>query len=279
MFQICCACSALFGSVRANIAQRDRAGGGPRVVNEREIAPYAPARTLLRVIERHREATLPDPLVTTTLEQLGVPASMAPRTHQALRFLGLVDEGGHRTEAFERLQRATSDEYPDRLAEIVRAAYQPVFAVLNPSEHNDIALADAFRRYEPSGQRGKMITLFRSLCEAGAIVEPSASRSPRAGSPTSATSGATRARRSHETPARLRAEAGANGRTGGHDLVLALIHQLPGDREWTEARRKRWLNALEAVVDLSIEIRAPSSEDSGDGRHPSSEGSDRGSTL
>ena len=112
---------------------------------EQTFAPYAPAKAVLGVVERFRDRGLPEPLTTGALEQVGVPASMAPRTMQALRFLGLVDEGGNRLEGFEQLRRAKTDEYPGVLAEMVRAAYLPVFTIVDPATDSDTAIADAFR--------------------------------------------------------------------------------------------------------------------------------------
>ncbi len=45
---------------------------------EQTFAPYAPAKAVLGVVERFRDRGLPEPLTTGALEQVGVPASMAP---------------------------------------------------------------------------------------------------------------------------------------------------------------------------------------------------------
>ncbi|MBA2275802.1 MAG: DUF5343 domain-containing protein [Chloroflexi bacterium] len=89
---------------------------------------------------------------------------------QALRFLGLVDEGGNRLEGFEQLRRANTDEYPGVLAEVVRAAYLPVFTIVDPATDSDTAIADAFRGYEPAAQREKMISIFRGLCVRAGLI-------------------------------------------------------------------------------------------------------------
>jgi hypothetical protein len=118
----------------------------------------------------HNDRGLNWPLTTESLEHIGVPDSMTPRTLQAIKFLGLIDEAGQPTESFERIKRASTDEYHAQLAEVIRAAYLPVFSIVNPGQDGDVAIADAFRRYEPSNQREKMVALFRGLCmEAGII--------------------------------------------------------------------------------------------------------------
>jgi len=142
------------------------------------FAPYASTRAVMAVLDRFRERGLPDPLTVANLEQIGIQASNAPRTLQALRFLGLVDDGGNRTSAFDGLRQAKTDEYPAQLAEIVRAAYLPIFTIVDPATDTDIAISDAFRGYEPSSTREKMVSLFMGLCRAAGIVTDKPSRRP-----------------------------------------------------------------------------------------------------
>jgi hypothetical protein len=217
-------------------------------------APYAPYKSVQQVITRYRERGLPEPLSSAELERIGVPHSMSARTLQALRFLGLVDGEGARLEPFERLKRATTQEYPDLLAEIVRAAYLPVFQIVDPAQDSDTALSDAFRRFEPSAQRDKMIGLFRGLAEEASIIprtprQRSGGRKPdpqpRAKTPTPKA----------PKPATQDAPAPA-GEEGVQDfrLVSAVIQQLPRERRWSKAKRDRWIQALTAAVDLLYEV-------------------------
>ena len=151
-----------------------------------DFAPYAPTRAAVETITRFRDRGLPAPLTPQVLETIGVAQTMAPRTLQALRFLGLLDDDDNPTELFQRIKRASTDEYKGQLAEVIRSAYIRVFSIVDPAADGDIAIADAFRAFEPSKQRVKMISLFRGLCTEAGIIEQTRQRSttrrPRANS-------------------------------------------------------------------------------------------------
>ena len=228
---------------------------------ERLAAPYAPVQHVLNIVRRFRERGLPDPLNLQELERLSVPAGNAPRTLVALRFLRLVDEDGSRTPEFERIGRASTDEYPAVLGEVVRAAYEPVFAVADPATDNEIAMHDAFRHHEPQGQRGRMIALFLGLCQEAGIVSggppqrrprmrrASAERVVRRPSPQMIQPAAIESGEKVSEPTAMHAEGAVDYR-----LLSALIQQLPRDGRWTQERRDKWISALTANVDLMIEV-------------------------
>jgi hypothetical protein len=144
---------------------------------DENFAPYAPKTAVVDTITRYRDRGLPVPLTPQALETVGVATTMAPRTLQTLQFLGLLDGENNPTELFQRLKRASTDEYQGQLAEVVRGAYIRVFEIVDPAADGDIAIADAFRAFEPSKQRVKMISLFRGLCAEAGIMEQSRLRS------------------------------------------------------------------------------------------------------
>lgn len=225
--------------------------------SDEDYAPYAPYKAVHDVIIRYRERGLPDPLTPAALEQVGVATGMTQRTLRALRFLGLIDETGARLEPFERLKKSTTAEYPEQLAEVVRAAYLPVFTIVNPAEDSDTAIADAFRRFEPSAQRGKMIALFRGLCEEAQIITTTAPRPRPAPRRPAAESSSQRPK----PPAEKRSDPPVvadrkddEAATPDYRLISAVIQQLPRSGKWTRERRDRWLLTLTAAVDLLFEV-------------------------
>lgn len=232
--------------------------------------PYAPPSNVVEVVKRFRDRGLTEPVTRTTLEQVGVSAGNAPRTLAALRFLGLVDEGGHVTDAFKRLRQATTPEYPAALAEILRNAYRPIFNIVDPAEDEMYQIEDAFRGFEPAGQRGRMVTLFLGLChEAGLVgedkapkVQPSPSRRQTSGT-RSVNQQGQRSRPTSRKPAvetpppaeQPRREA-ANESTP-YPVVSAVVAQLPKGGSWTKKRRDLWVQAMTSAVDLAVEVEEP----------------------
>jgi hypothetical protein len=217
--------------------------------------PYAPVEPVMRVIRRFRERGLPDPLTRKSLPTLGIAEGNADRVEKALTFLRLIDEEGRRTQTFDRLGKASTEEYPTVLAEVVRAAYAPILAIVDPSSDTDIAINDAFRPYEPSGQRGRMVSLFAGLCkEAGIIEGGPVTRQPKAKRIGSTTKGAMRVPSDQTSHLEIgKRESEESGASLDLRLLSALIQQLPKDGHWSSARRDRWIQAVTATVDLLID--------------------------
>jgi hypothetical protein len=237
-------------------------------------APYNRTEPGIRTIRKIHEVGLPDPIIPATLERIGVNPHNAYQTIQMLRFLGIIDEKGHHTETYERLRRATTSDYGAVLAEIIRAAYHPVFAITNPAEDDMVAISDAFKNYyEPAAQRQRMVTLFLALCAEGGITvnaeKPRRDPQPRRVHP--------RTRGTKPTDRKTQAsksDADDTSGTGNMDnqaprqesrqesedvapdyRVLALMLQhLPKDGQWTQVRRDKWVNMMTAAVDGLVEV-------------------------
>src|SRR5215208_6240642 len=96
--------------------------------------PYAPTGSVLSVIRRYREHGAPkNSIDATEITRVGVSEGNAPRTLAALKFLGLIEDG-KLSQKFSMLNKATTEEYPNVLGDIVRDAYSDIFSILNPTK-------------------------------------------------------------------------------------------------------------------------------------------------
>jgi hypothetical protein len=228
--------------------------------------PYAPPAAILEVIRGFRDRGLATPFTADVLVRAGVSESLVPRTLKSLEVLELIDAAGMPTTVMEGLRRATSEEFPQRLADALRAVYVEVFNFVDPAADTPERVADAFRAFDPIGQRGRMVTLFLGLCEAAGIIPDGTAR--KQATPTGGRSGAT-PRRKPLLPSK---SAGPSGRhivnlskikafrdePNGNipPAIGGLLASLPrGGSGWPQAQRDRWVKTFEAVLDFAIPVR------------------------
>lgn len=126
---------------------------------------YASPMTIRSVIGRYRDQNLPQPVTVDSIQRIGVTESLAPRTIQTLKLLGLIDDGGNITEQFQRLKRVPTSEFKAELISMLRSAYAPVFELIEPAGATYEHVQDAFRTFKPEGQRDRMVSLFLGLLE------------------------------------------------------------------------------------------------------------------
>ena len=224
-------------------------------------APYAPPKTVLELIHRFRDKGLTTPFDLGVLDRAGISQGLAPRVLQALKLLDLIDTGGHPTDALESLRRAPSDGFNDVLAEVVKHAYADVFNFVDPAEDSVDAISDAFRSYNPPGQRDRMVTLFVGLCkEAGIIQGKPAPRASGNGQPARSTT--TTKRTPTRKPPRHR---GAGGSGELPPQVDGLLKTLPDPEEgWSSARRDQFIAAFTAIINYTYPVREALPPTSGD---------------
>lgn len=231
------------------------------------FAPYAPVSNVTDAITRKRDRGLPSPVTNEVLESIGIPPGNSSRTLQALKFLGLIDDENMQTETMERMARASSSEYEQVLASIVRSAYGSVFTIVDPSQDDETAINDAFRQFTPLAQRERMVTLFLGLCrEAGMAVSQTTRRRTSERRRSASTTQRAKQNSSNNTSHAVQvveseaSELPACSIAIDYRLISAIINQLPGNGRWSSIRRERWLAALTAAVDLIVELEEDGAE-------------------
>ena len=241
-------------------------------------APYAPTTAVMSVIDAYRNRSVAVPMTTDVVKRIGISDSLAHRTVQSLKLLDLLDDDGNPTPAFEDLRKVGEDEFPARLADVVRAAYADVFAYRDPATDDAAKIVDAFRVYKPPTMRVQMARLFLGLCrEAGIITEaPQITSTPKPGKP--------KARKSypspivnpkHSKPAPKSSESpfthgglqfSPNVVAGADHLAIrGLLQTLPPvGAVFPETKRREWADAVLAAFALIYE-REPQSRKGGEG--------------
>lgn len=225
-------------------------------------APYAPPATVLQVINAFRDRGLSTPITLDVLMRASVSESLAPRTLASLKGLELLDNEGNPTAELEGLRRATSDEFRQRLAALVRNVYAEVFKFADPATDPPHKIIDAFRAYDPAAQRARMVALFMGLSQAAGLApekKPQATSTNGAATPRKKPS-ATAVKRTVSPAAAARGlaawpEIGA----GAIPPALAgLLASLPAvDEGWSKIQRDKWVQTFEMVLDFAIPIREP----------------------
>ena len=217
-------------------------------------APYAPASAILSLIERHRDKRLPSPIDADVLARSQVSESLVPRTLQALQTLDLIDEGGNPTPVFETLRLAPQAEFQQRLRDWLNAAYADALQFVDPTTADSTSIHDAFRGYNPAGQRDRMVTLFTSLFKAAGVGDQSAPASPRKmhGAAKVLVKGGKATVRPQRKASPLPTPRPIPGSSELHPALVGILTSLPAPgTSWTKTQRDLFLKAFGSILDLA----------------------------
>ncbi|MGA2307815.1 MAG: DUF5343 domain-containing protein [Acidimicrobiales bacterium] len=229
-------------------------------------APYTTAQSLITVLDAYRDKGLGSPVTPDVLTRAGVAESIAARTLNSAKMLGLIGDDGIPSPQFEDLRKIRDDEeYRKRIEEWLRGVYADVLQYTDPSADSVGKVAGAFRTYEPAGRRPQMAALLIGLWRyAGLpVVENAPPTKPRRQSPRPAKATTKQGTSDGKGRGRLREEDGGIGAPtpGLPPALLGLIQQIPtGGESWTEGRRKAFLDAFVAVLDYTVPVGAPPSD-------------------
>ena len=225
-------------------------------------APYTTVAAAITVLDAYRDRGASGPLTVDSVIRSGVAESLASRTLNSLKQLGLLDEGNKPTQQFEDFRLARGDEeYRNRLQEWLRGVYADVLHYADPSTDSPDKIAEAFRTYEPASQKKGMASLLLGLWRYAGLPATSPERSvasaPRKPRPATVTTTATARIASPPAPRRSASPAAAT-LDGLPQGLVGLLHQIPPNGEsWTKQRRDAFVHAFNAVLDFSVPIGAP----------------------
>jgi hypothetical protein len=220
-------------------------------------SPYTTPTAVTTIINGYRDRGLGTPVTQQVLIRAGVPESLARRTMQALRLLELVDENGTPTPQLEAFRQARGeDDFQVCGQEWLRGVYADVLQYADPSTATPTKLTEAFRGYDPNGQRSRMAVLLLGLWEFVGLPVPEAARSESRSRPRP--SGPSKLRASRPSAPSRAAKSTPRVATEFGDLppgLVGLLRQIPRNGgAWTQERRDQFMDAFAVVLDFSVPI-------------------------
>lgn len=127
-------------------------------------APYAPASSIIAVIEKHRHVRLTKIDEAILDARIGITEALRPRTLAALEMLDLIDSDGVPTPVFAQIPNLSDAEFKPALGEMLRKAYAPIIEDLKADELGKADKVEAaFRSFTPTGQIKRMVNLYLGL--------------------------------------------------------------------------------------------------------------------
>jgi hypothetical protein len=219
-------------------------------------APYTSAAAAITAVDVYRERGLGTPVTADVLIRAGVPESIARRTLASLQELELVGEDGRPTPTFDAFRQTRGeDEYRARVQEWLRDVYADVLQYADPSQDSIERVQEAFRGYEPEGQRKAMASLFVGLWQyAGlpVIAGETPTRRPHRSNTPTRRQGPQRQAPQRKTATHVTDLGMKEGLPPGLVGLLGEIPRLGGT--WTTERRNSFLRAFEAILDFTVQV-------------------------
>jgi hypothetical protein len=160
---------------------------------------------------------------------------------------------------FEGIRLAPTAEYQQRLSEWLNAAYADALSYVDPATDDEVAMRDAFRKYIPTGQQGRMVTLFTGLFTAAGVMPQRAKASP----PKRTAQANGSAKPKHGGGSHRAAARAPGGQSSPQHAAFAgtlppalagLLASLPANGRWTQAQRDKFMGAFPVMLDFAFEI-------------------------
>lgn len=136
-------------------------------VRPKRRAPYAPVGALNGFLATVRNGNPPARVDVAYLRSHALARGNEWALISALKFLGVLDDRGHPTPIFRRIQ-GSRQATKDTLANLVLAAYQPLFED-SGAEMSMKRLKDWFAEHSSPSQAANATRFFREVCQLAGI--------------------------------------------------------------------------------------------------------------
>jgi hypothetical protein len=207
---------------------------------------------------------MPERVDIEYLRDSGISEGMLARTLFAMKFLGLVKDGGEPTSALRDIGTGTDEEYRTILAGLIRGAYEDVFANIDPSEDDHSRILNFFRRYTPASQRERMVTFFLAICREAGIPTLDVPRKREISSSSRATrvKGTTARKSRTDDTVTSKSATQPDGMASALEMLIRTLP--PVGTQFPRERKKQWITMAEVTLDYvypDTESQRPNDDD------------------